>query len=680
MKFPLSFTTVSLFLLAIYSCNPGSTPEKIETRKTLSLQNIDTSVKPGNDFYMFANGKWYDTASILPTESRAGARLEMDFITKAHIQSILREAAAADSPKGTIEQKVGDFFASGMDTAAIEKAGLNPVKRYLEQIDSLRDIPSLLQFAATQTTYGNALFIGEYVGADEKNSSKNILVFAQTGLGLPDRDYYFKNDAATQKVVKSYQRYMKRLFLLTGSDSAGAERQAAIVFNIEKELAKSHRTNVELRDPQLNYNKMSVISLDKKMPGIGWTELLAGLHIKTDSVNISQPGYYMKLNALLKTIPIEDWKIYLRFHLTDDFSPYLSKEFVLANFEYYKKTLSGQQQIKPRWENVYGVIDESMGEALGQLYVQKYFSEDAKRRITELVNNLQKAFEIRISNLDWMSDSTKKKAKEKLIRFTKKVAFPDHWRDYSKVTIDRQDYVGNVINCGKNEYNREAAKVDQPVDKTEWGMTPPTNNAYYNPTFNEIVFPAGILQYPMFDPASDDALNYGGIGVVIGHELTHGFDDQGAQYDKDGNLKNWWGKEDYFKFKTRGQQIIGLYDGFVVLDSVHVNGKLTQGENTADFGGVAIAYDAFKMTKEGQDTVKIDGFTPDQRFFLSFAQTWRKKLKEEALRQQINTDPHSPGNYRVMGPLMYFTPFYLAFNIKEGDKMYKPDSARIKIW
>src|SRR6185295_11538569 len=363
-----------------------------------------------------------------------------------------------------------------------------------------------------------------------------------------------------------------------------------------------------------------------------------------------------------------------------DFSSYLSNAFVLANFEYYEKTLDGQQEMKPRWEDVYHVIDVLMGEALGQIYVHKYFSEDAKRRITELVNNLQKAFEIRIGKLDWMSDSTKQKAKEKLSSFAKKVAFPDHWRDYSRVTIDRNDYVGNVIACGKNEYNREAAKVGKPVDKTEWDMTPPTNNAYYNPWYNEIVFPAGILQYPMFDPASDDALNYGGIGVVIGHEFTHGFDDQGAQYDKEGNLKNWWGKEDYAKFKALGQKIIAQYDGFVVLDSVHVNGRLTQGENTADFGGVAIAYDAFKMTKEGQDTTRIDGLTPDQRFFLSFAQTWRKKLKEEALRKQVNTDPHSPGNYRVMGPLMNFAPFYSAFGLSEGDKMYKPDSARIKIW
>ena len=323
----------------MYSCNSGAPSEKVETRKTLSLQNIDSAVKPGDNFYLFANGKWYDTATILPTESRAGARLEMDFITKDHIKSILQEAAAADSPKGTIEQKVGDFFASGMDTSAIEKAGLNPLKPYLQQIDSIRDISSLMQFAATQTTYGNNLLFGEYVGADEKNSSKYILVFTQAGLGLPDRDYYFKTDAATQKVVKAYQSYIKKMFVLTGDDSASADRHMATVFNLEKQLAESHRTNVELRDPQSNYNKMAVSALDKKMPVIGWSKLLTALNIKTDSLNISQPGYYVRLNTLLKTIPLEEWKTYLRFHLTDDFSSYLSNAFVLANFEYYEKTL-----------------------------------------------------------------------------------------------------------------------------------------------------------------------------------------------------------------------------------------------------------------------------------------------------------------------------------------------------
>jgi len=646
----------------------------------LSIQNIDSSVKPGDDFFMFANGKWYDTATILPTESRAGARIEMDYIAKAHIKTILEEAAAANAAAGTVQQKVGDMFASGMDTVTIQKLGYDPVKPALKQIEGINDLQGLLNFVATQNTLGNQLLIGQYVAADDKNSTKNIVVYYQAGIGLPDRDYYFKTDAATQKVADAYKKYIYTLFTLTGDDSAAAAKNTALVYDLEKQLAASHRTNVELRDPQSNYNKTAVADMDKQMPALNWKNLLAAMHVKTDSVNLSQPGYYARLNELLKTVPLASWKIYLRCHILDNASNLLSAPFVAASFDYQGRTLSGQKEMKPRWEQIYHMIDGTLGEALGELYVKKYFTEDAKKRMLDLVDNLQKAFEVRIKKLDWMGDSTKQVAIGKLHTFIKKVAYPDKWRDYSKVTIARDNFFGNVQSASANEYNRMVAKIGQPVDRSEWGMTPPTNNAYYNPTFNEIVFPAGILQFPMFDPASDDAMNYGGIGMVIGHEMTHAFDDQGAQYDKDGNLKNWWSKEDYEKFKAKGQQVIDLYSKFTVLDSLHINGKLTQGENTADIGGIAIAYEAFKMTKEGKDTTRIQGFTPDQRFFLSFAQTWRKKIKDEAMRQQVNTDPHSPGMYRVIGPLMNFTPFYTAFNVKEGDKMFVPEKDRIHIW
>jgi putative endopeptidase len=453
-----------------------------------------------------------------------------------------------------------------------------------------------------------------------------------------------------------------------------------LVYDLEKQLAASHRTNVELRDPQTNYNKMAVADLDKKMPVIGWSNMFKSLSVKADSVNIGQPGYYQKLNDLLKSAPLEAWKTYLRFHVLNNAAPALSNAFVQANFDFTGKALSGRTQMKERWERIYQQTDGNLGEALGQLYVKKYFTEDAKKRMLDLVNNLQKAFEARIMKLDWMSDSTKTKAKEKLYTIIKKIGFPDKWRDYSKVTIDKTKFFENLLSCSRNEFAYQINKVGKPVDRTEWGMTPPTINAYYNPTFNEIVFPAGILQYPMFDATVDDAMNYGGIGMVIGHEMTHGFDDQGAQYDKDGNLKNWWSKEDLEKFKAKGKQVVDLYNSFTVLDSVHINGSLTQGENTADIGGIAIAYDAFKLTKQGKDTVKIDGFTPDQRFFLSYAQCWRRKVKDEALRTQINTDPHSPSKYRVWGPLMSFAPFYAAFNIKEGDKMFVAEKDRINIW
>jgi putative endopeptidase len=357
----------------------------------------------------------------------------------------------------------------------------------------------------------------------------------------------------------------------------------------------------------------------------------------------------------------------------------LSSSFVNARFN-YQKALSGQQKIKPRWDRMYRITDANLGEALGQLYVKKYFTEGAKKRMLELVDNLGLAFEKRINDLDWMSDTTKQKSKDKLHTFLKKIGYPEKWRDYSNVTIDRSKFFENLTACAKNEFAYQMSKVGKPVDKTEWGMTPPTINAYYNPTFNEIVFPAGILQFPFFDANADDAINYGGIGMVIGHEMTHGFDDQGAQYDKDGNLKNWWAKSDSVQFVAKSKRVIDLYNSFTVLDTLHINGALTTGENMADIGGIAIAYSAFKMTKQGQDTTKIDGFTPDQRFFISFAQIWRTKEKDESTRQLINTDPHSPASWRVLGPLMNFTPFYNAFNVKEGDKMFKAEKDRIKIW
>jgi putative endopeptidase len=669
-----------LFVVAVfmYSCNNSS--ESVQDKKGLSIQNINLRVKPGDNFFLYANGSWLDTAKIPGTESRIGAGLEMYNSTKEHIKSILEEVSKSNNAPGTIEQKVGDFYASGMDTVAIEKAGYSPLKPSLQKINDIKDINGLLQFIAGQAIIGNQMLIGQFVGADEKNSTKNIAAYYQSGLGLPDRDYYFKQDAPTQAVVKAYQTFIKKVFTLLGDDNANAETNMAKVYEVEKQLAKSHRTNVELRNPQTNYNKMAVADLDKKMPLIGWKTLLHNLLVNTDSVNIGQPAYYTALNGLLTTVAMDSWKAYLRFHLVSNFADALSNDFVNANFEFSGKALNGLQQLKERWERIYMQTDGNLGDALGQLYVKKYFTEDAKKRMLDLVNNLQRSFESRISKLDWMSDSTKQKAKEKLLSFIKKIGYTDKWRDYSKVSISKNSYFENHIACSQNEYNYQVGKVGNPVDRSEWGMTPSTINAYYNPTFNEIVFPAGILQFPMFDANVDDAMNYGCIGMVIGHEMTHGFDDQGAQYDKDGNLKNWWSKEDFAKFKAKGQQVINLYNSFRVLDSQPVNGSLTQGENTADIGGIAIAYDAFKMTKQGSDTTRIDGFRPDQRFFLSFAQCWRKKVKDEALRQQINTDPHSPAMYRVWGPLMNFDPFYTAFNVKEGDKMFVPQKDRIHIW
>jgi putative endopeptidase len=416
------------------------------------------------------------------------------------------------------------------------------------------------------------------------------------------------------------------------------------------------------------------------MPGFAWKSSLSAMGIKTDSVNLMQPAFYSKLNNLLKTAGLESWKAFLQFHLADANVMTLSSDFYLANFDYNGRALGGQQEMKPRWDRIITSVDGNLGEGLGEIYVDLYFSGEAKARMLELVNNLQIAFETRINNLSWMSDSTKAKAKDKLHAFTKKIGYPDKWKDYSKVTIEKDKFFENRISCHKNEHQRQLAKIGKPVDKTEWGITTPTINAYYNPNFNEIVFPAGILQPPFFNPAADDAVNYGGIGMVIGHEMTHGFDDQGAQYDKDGNLKNWWGRNDSVKFVSYTKAVNAEYDGFIAIDTFHVNGALTTGENIADLGGLAIAYDAFKLTKQGQDTLRIDGLTPDERFFISFATAWRSKYKDEYSRQLVNVDQHAPDRYRVIGTLENFKPFYLTFHITEGDKMYKSEGDRIKIW
>ncbi len=566
-----------------------------------------------------------------------------------------------------------------MDTATINKRGYEPIKSLLARIDALTDIPSLLKLVADEQKTGDGSIIGFSVGPDDLHSTINIVQLYQTGIGLPEKDYYFKTDAATLNIQEAYKKYLTNLFELTGTDAATAKKNASVAYDIEKQLATAHKTNIELRDVKANYNKVAVADISKKYPNIAWTTLFNDLGAKVDSLNLAQPAYYDKLNAMLKSVPLNNWKVYIKANALTAYANFLSQPFADASFE-YAKVLTGQAVKKTRAEEMTQAVDRSLGHALAQLYVKKYFPEAAKKRMAVLINNLKTAFETRINNLDWMSDSTKTKAKEKLHAFTEKIGYPDKWRDYSNVDVKRDAYFENRLAANKNDYAYFLAKIGQTVDRTEWHTTPPTVTAYNNPPLNEIVFPAGILQTPYFDLQADDALNYGGIGMVIGHEITHSFDDQGAQYDKDGNVKNWWAKADYEKFKTKTQQVVDQYNLFTVLDSVHVKGALTLGENTADIAGVAIAYDAFKLTEQGKDTTKLDGFTPDQRFFISVARIWRVKTTDEFLRMYVNTNPHSPARWRVNGPLMNFTPFYNAFNVQPGDKMYKPENERITVW
>ena len=668
-----------LFIVFLFFLSCKNNSEQTAEKTYADIQGIDSSLKPGDNFFMYVNRKWYDTAQIPGTQAGVGAYMFMNYPQRMRLQRILDSVSKANNAAGSIEQKVGDFYASGMDTITINKRGYDPVRPILTRIDSINDVPSLMKFVANEAKVNNTSILAFGVGPDNKNSSMNIAHVSQTGIGMPERDYYFKTDPSTIAVQEAYKKYVATLFELTGSDAASAKKGAEIVYIIDKQLAASHRTNIEMRDVNANYNKMAVADLAKKQPNISWTILLDNLGAKTDSVDVSQPVYYDKLNTLLKSIPISDWKGYLKASSIATYANVLSKPFEDATFE-YTKVLSGQAVQKSRGEIMASAVDQSLGEALGQLYVNKYFSEDAKKRMLDLVNNLQKAFEARINNLDWMSDSTKQKAKEKLFAITKKIGYPDKWRDYSNVTIARDQYFENVVSTSASNYQFQLAKLNKPVDRMEWFTTPSTVTAYYNPYANEIVFPAGILQTPYFDKDADDALNYGGIGMVIGHEMTHAFDDQGAQFDKNGNVQNWWTKDDYAKFKAKTQQVDDLYSSFSVLDSLHIKGALTLGENTADVGGVAIAYDAFKLTKEGQDTTRIGGFTPDQRFFLSVAKIWRVKMKDEFLRLWINNNPHSPPMWRVNGPLMNSTHFYEAFNVQQGEKMYLPEKDRIRVW
>jgi len=669
---------LSLFTLLLLVVG-ASQQTLAQTTKRVVLNGIDTSKKPGDDFFMYANGIWYDTIRIPDSQTGVGSYSFMNYPQRKRMQGILDSISVSRNPAGSIEQKVGDFYASGMDMATINKLGYQPVKPILARIDAITNVASLLKLVTEQQKAGNESVVDFYVGPDDKQSTVNIAQFSQAGIGLPEREYYFKTDSSTVRIQKAYQNYLTRLFELTGIDAATARKNASIIYDIEKQLASSHKTNIELRDVKANYNKLSVVDLSKKQPALNWTTLLKDLGAKVDSVNVGQPAYYDKLNTMLNSVPVSDWKVYLKAHVLTSYSNFLSQPFVDASFN-YTKILTGQATKQTRAEEMTQAVDRSIGDALAQLYVKKYFPESARKRMAVLVDNLKKAFEGRIDRLDWMSDSTKTKAKDKLHAFSEKIGYPDKWRDYSLVTVKRNAYFENRLSANKNNYLFNLNKLGKPVDRTEWHTTPPTVTAYNNPPLNEIVFPAGILQPPYFDVNADDALNYGGIGMVIGHEITHSFDDQGAQYDKYGNVTNWWTEADYTKFKAKTQQVIDQYSSFMVLDSVHIKGALTVGENTADIAGVAIAYDAFKLTEQGKSAEKLDGFTPDQRFFLSIARIWRVKTRDAFMNMYINTNPHSPAKWRVNGPLMNFTPFYKAFNIQPGDKMYKPEKDRITVW
>jgi putative endopeptidase len=647
--------------------------------KYIDIKNMNTKVQPGENFYEYANGAWLAANKVPASETRWGSFNILNDYTQSKVKEILETCAKTSGAPNSPEQMVGDFYASGMNTAAIEKADIMPAMPYIKAIEKVSNYNELIDYIATRPKLGLGGVFNYYVGADDKNVNENIGNIFQGGLGLPDRDYYFKTDERTAKIQKGYMKLLADMLGYLGDDAAADNAQ--ITYELETKLAKVSMGRVEMRDPYKLYNKLTIEELSRSTRGFDWNDLFKKMGIPQQKyVIVAQPEFVKEAVMLLRTESLETWKTYFKVHTLMDLAPYLSSKFENARFDFYGKTLRGQKEQKPRWKRVSGVVDGGVGMQIGKIYVNKYFTSEAKTRMLDMVNNLQIVYERRMKQLDWMSDETKAAAIEKLNTFVKKIAYPDEWKSYKGLTIVKDNYVSNIMASNEFDYNFNISKLGKPVDKKEWGMTPPTINAYYNPAYNEIVFPAGILQFPFFDFGADDAVNYGGIGAVIGHEMTHGFDDQGAQYAADGNLKDWWTEQDKAQFKKKTQAIVDQYNAYTVLDTMHVNGELTQGENIADLGGVTLAYEAFLLTKQAQANKPIDGFTPAQRFFLSWGQIWRANTTPEETAQRIATDPHSPGVFRCNGPLTNFDPFYEAFNIQPGSAMYKSPDERLKVW
>lgn len=661
------------------SCNDEGSNSKKEPIAFIDPKNMDTSISPGENFFYYANGAWLKNTEIPSDQTRWGSFEQLRDRTNNDLHKLLENSLKKINGNDK-EAQVGKFYKSGMDTETINALGMKPLEPYLTEIDQITDKNSLLKEISRLHTLGISQLFNFYIAPDDKDVDVIVPQLFQGGLGLSSKEDYFKTDARSEEIREKYKKYITELYELLG-DKENAQKHAETIFNLEKKLAHVSLTPTERRDPQRLYNKYNINELNKISSNIPWKDVFQDLKFHDiDYVIIGMPDFFKELGNLLENVSIDTWKTYLKFHVASDMAPYLSEEFEALHFDFYSRTLTGQKEKQERWKRVMHTINSSIGENLAQLYVEKHFSEAAKERMIELVDNLQNTFEERIENLDWMSDVTKKKAISKLHTFTKKIGFPDKWKDYSSIEIKEDTYLENILHAAAFEYDYQINKLGKEVNKAEWLMLPNIVNAYYYPTFNEIVFPAAILQFPFFDFEADDAINYGGIGAVIGHEMTHGFDDQGAQFDAQGYLRNWWTEEDERLFKEKTNVIREQFNNYKVLDSIPVNGSLTLGENIADLGGVTIAYYAFKKTKQGQSDEKIDGFTPDQRFFLSWAQIWRGKSTAERAQRMILLDPHSPEEFRCNGPLSNFEPFYEAFGIKEGDAMYRSEDIRAKVW
>ena len=673
----------AIVLMAIASCRQKEPIDSgTQNRKFIDRANMDTTIKPGDDFYLYTNGSWLKNNPIPETEANWGTGNVVGKKIEEELHFILDSLAAIkNAASGSLAQKVGDFYRTGMDSDAINKEGLKPIKEILEHIDKIKDAEALKAEIAYQYSNSSGVIFSFGIFPDSKNVTKEICQFGQGGLGLPGREYYFDNDENTAKIRDAYKQYITQILMRLGEEKAKAIKDAAEIYKLELSLASASMSNVELRDQNLQYNKFDLDGITKLTPGLDWKVLLSRLKITgEDSVIVNSPKFFTELSRLLNNTPVETWKNYLRVQYVSTFATYLSVDIDTLNFNFYGKLLGGQTKQEPRWKRILGLVDGCEGELLGQIYVNKTFKPEAKKRMLELVDNLQKIFAERLHKLDWMTEDTKKKALFKLNAIAIMIGYPDRWRDYSALKIGDKGFLNNLFAVCQWGYNHNINKLGKPVDRTEWPFTPPTINCGYTPSFNHIVFPAGILQFPFFDLQADDAVNYGAIGGLIGHEMTHGFDDIGREFDAVGNLSNWWVSQDSANFVSRANKVVDMFNKIIVIDTIHANGKLSEGENVADLGGLGIAYQAFKKTKQGQSNEKIEGFTPDQRFFLSWAQTWRCNIRPEYLATLLKTDPHSPSPLRCNVPVSNMDAWYKAFDIKPTDKLYRPENERVKIW
>lgn len=680
MKKTLLATGIALSLMSIQVATAkDASPQAAQQKAPISgidLSNIDQLVRPQDDFYQYMNGTWLKNFELPADKSNYGAFTKLAEESREHVKEIINDVSKGDNKAGSDEQKIADIYKTYMDTETLEAKGLKPIASELKKINGISDIESLSEYMGYADIYSTAP-IGMYVYIDQKKSDEHIVYMGQSGLGLPDRDYYFKDDEKSKKIQKAYVKHIGNMLTLAGIKDG--EEKAKGIYKLETALAEGQWTRIQNRDRDKTYNKMTFDELKAKLPAVKWDAWLKHTMIeKPDHVVVTQPSYLDTLNKVLKETSIDTWKDYYTFHMLSNASTSLTEALDKENFSFYGTVLSGTTEQEPRWKRGVDLVNGLVGELVGKVYVKRHFPAEAKTRMVKLIENLRTAYGESIKELEWMGDETKKKALDKLAKFDPKIGYPDVWRDYTKMNIQGDDLIANMKEATRFLTHRNRSKLGQPIDRNEWGMNPQTVNAYYNPTKNEIVFPAAILQPPFFNLEADEAVNYGGIGAVIGHEMGHGFDDQGSKYDGDGNLKNWWTDEDRKQFEMRTGQLIKQYDAFTVVDGTHVKGEFTQGENIGDLSGMAIAYKAFKANHP--DSPVIDGFTGDQRFFMGWAQVWMRKYRDEELLRRIDTDPHSPSEFRANGILKNLPEFYEAFDVKPGDGMYLNPEERVKIW